>query len=159
MKLAVIEKSDIKPKPTKSDVRRAMARAIREQQIKAREADEAKKKADKKAISAKALSLLKKRGKWGEADRGYDGLGVWVTLDRADTDALPLIEALKECDKRSAIVIQDEADIIRDLIEGERCATGSPVEQLLADPVIKKKLLEVGSQLIGNVQKVKAITV
>ncbi len=161
--LAVIEESDIKPKPTKSDVRRAMARAIREQQIEARNADEKQKSYDRKALNVKAVALLKRRGKWAETVDcpSWSGgqLQVAVTLDKSDPDALHLITSLRECDKRSSIVVQDEADIIRDLIEGERCATGSPVEKLLADPNIKKALLETGTKLVGNVQKQKAITV
>jgi type I site-specific restriction endonuclease len=149
--IAIIEDKKIVPKPTKADIRLAMAKAIRDKQLEARQAEEKLQRSAREKLHAKALKLLKKRGIWGTSVESWrETLTIEVELTNADPEAADIIKALNDLNRTPLPRVQSDQDIVKDLIKSERNQAGSTVDKLLSDPAIKKQLLDVGQKLLNG---------
>jgi hypothetical protein len=153
------------PKPTKREVRMAMAKVLHSEAVKEASKADAEYKKDKIAISKEVVRYVKRNGLPSRSDEGHFnfsiGTSISITLEVSNFESPEFVDlkrrASKFCGWRRSIASTVES-IYSDLIKAE-INGGDAVEKMLANPVIYKALAKVGNELLNKKNNQDAVAI
>lgn len=151
---AGIEK--IVPKPTKKQIRLAMAKAIQAEQTTAREAWKGPNLAEREKIEAEVAEFCRRHGQvsevthFGDGSETYHYLKVKLKVPPGVPGAAALLKSLDRVTIDAGPKVQKIEEIVSALAEAERERQGDAVDLMLADPECRASLLKVGTNLLNS---------
>ncbi|MBN8246227.1 MAG: hypothetical protein J0L84_02145 [Verrucomicrobia bacterium] len=143
-------------KPTRREVIRAMAMAMRDEQNERREANLAKREALLGELRLRIIPVLQTSGvftqvdtRWVEEDESTEVLSAIVYLPRNDPQAAALLKEFQEIENAPVPCVASLDDLERRLLEAQKDAAH---KALLADPETRSQLLDGARALLGKRQ-------